>query len=310
MEKKDGIVEEEIIEETTEAEGDEHAEEIPMWLSKEQEESEEESEEQQETGEQIPLAAHVKAKDKLKGRIKESNEELERLKAENDDLKKQLDSSPVKPKPRPKIADFDLDEEFEQALDEWQEQNAQTIVSSYEEKKKQEDLQRDRGNKIARSVENHYERAEKLIADHSISVDVYRSADVAVREAVEAVHKGGADAITDVFIDALGEGSEKVMLYLGRNKKALNEFTSLLAKDNTGLAVASFLGGVKKEIEGVTKRKSTAPPPPSQINGSAESGNAAALRRKYDAAHKKGDVQEAWNLKKEAKAQGVDTKQW
>ena len=42
----------------------------------------------------------------------------------------------------------------------------------------------------------------------------------------------------------------------------------------------------------------------------APNANGAALKRKYDAAHSKGGGQEAYNIKKEARAAGVDVKSW
>ena len=145
--------------------------------------------------------------------------------------------------------------------------------------------------------------------EHSISPEVYKKADAEVRAAVATAHEN-ADIVTDAFIAALGEGSEKALFYVGRNKNALNEFKAMLGSDKTGLKVAAFLGEIKGRVQGTTKQKSRAPAPAANINGESASPRGGSDHRKYEAAHKKGNVQDAYHIKKQAKKAGVDVSTW
>jgi hypothetical protein len=109
----------------------------------------------------------------------------------------------------------------------------------------------------------------------------------------------------------LGEGSEKVNYYLGRNKAALAKFQNLLMTDKTGIQAAVFLGQEKQRLTKITKPRSNAPKPATEIRGDEiVTGAAGRYKKKYYAAHKKGDTQSAYNAKKEARAAGVDVSKW
>ena len=292
------LVEEEVVEgEESEEDGEK---EIPLFMV--------EDEETEPPSGTVPLGAHVKAKDKLKGKIGERDEEIERLRKENEDLKKSVKPE-IKAVKRPRVSDFDSDEEYEKAMDEWEQNSARNTYETYEQSKKQQEQAARQVAAIKESVDSHYDRAEKLVKEHSISPEVYRKADAEVRAAVATAHEN-ADIVTDAFISALGEGSEKALFYVGRNKTALNEFKALLNTDKTGLRVAAFLGEVKARVQGTTKQKSRAPAPSAQLNGESASPKGAADKRKYDKAHKSGNTQEAYNIKKNARKAGFDTSKW
>jgi hypothetical protein len=163
-----------------------------------------------------------------------------------------------------------------------------------------------------KAVDEHYERVDKLLTDSGISPEVYKAADQKVREAVESLMPKQGDLVVDQMIAHLGEGSDKVMYYLGRNKGALGEFERLLIKDPSGIRAAVFLGTQKERLSGTPKKmKSAASPPANEIKGDANTGTKGkAFKKRYDAAHEKNNMQAAYNAKKEAKAAGVDTKEW
>jgi len=109
----------------------------------------------------------------------------------------------------------------------------------------------------------------------------------------------------------MGEGSEKVLYYLGRNQAALNKFQSLLAADKSGMKAAVYLGQEKQRLTNPIKPRSKAPDPASEIKGDeATRGAANKFKKTYDAASKKDHPQDMYNAKKAARAAGVDVSEW
>jgi len=258
----------------------------------------------------VPLHAHIKAKRKLKGRISERDDEIQRLKEENERLKAH-NQKPVELPKRPRRDDFDSDEDYEKAFDEYEEKKDQAKFQQFQRTQSIESSQRKAAERIETAVNSHYDRAEKLLESSGISEEAFRAADQSVREAVDAIRPKQGDLIVDQFIARLGEGSEKVIFRLGRSKALRGEFIALLADDPSGLDAATFLGQQKAILLNTKTRLSGAPPPDTQINGDQGAGQKGkALKKRYQDAHKKGEGQAAWNAKKEAKSQGIDTSDW
>ena len=88
---------------------------------------------------------------------------------------------------------------------------------------------------------------------------MYQNSDLAVRQAIESVLPNQGDLVADQLISRLGDGSEKVMFYLGRNAAAKEKLKSALSNDPTGISAALYLGEVKRDIASPTKRKTRAP---------------------------------------------------
>jgi hypothetical protein len=260
----------------------------------------------------MPVASHLKAKKKLKGQISERDSEIDDLKREMEALKgsiqPQTDHEPLK---RPRVADFDTDEEYEDEMDKYEEQKTSSLTANLSNSNTQKEQLEKTQREISTAVEDHYGRAESLIKEHSISPEVYKTADSNVRKAVEAVIPNGGTNVVDFIISALGKDSEKVLFYLGRNEKKLAEFQSALVGDPRGIKASIFLGELKRGLNNNVKRTSQAPKPAANANGDTVSkGQSAVEKRKYEAAHKKGDIQGAYNIKKAAKASGVATNEW
>ena len=284
------------------------------WAAAEQEEWEEWMEvvdqDLDDPSKNVPVGKFVSVKRKLKGQISDRDEEIERLKKERDDALK------LKPKQetvlvRPKKDDFEEDEDFEDALDKYNQSRTAETINRTRLEDQQKAGQQQAQEKFIEAVDGHYERAATLIEKSGIKPEVYKAADTTVRKAVEAVTPNLGDVIVDQVISILGEGSEKVMYFLGRNKAALAKFQSLLESDKSGMKAAVYLGQEKQRLTNPLKPKSTAPNPVTNIKGDAPvSGAAAKLKKKYDAAHGKTDNQSAYNVKKEARAAGVDVSDW
>src|SRR5690606_24954445 len=101
----------------------------------------------------------------------------------------------------------DPDEAYAEALVDWK-LNAgaaqrQATTQQYEQQH-QALVQQQR---IEQSVDQHYERAEKLAAASKIKAEDYQAADLRVRSAIDQVFPGGGEQITNALIAHLGEGS-------------------------------------------------------------------------------------------------------
>ena len=257
---------------------------------------------------QVPVGKFVSVKKKLKGQISDRDEEIERLRRERDEALKQ------KPKPetvlvRPKKIDFDTDEEFDEAFDKYSLNRTEETINRTRLEDQQKVRQQQAQQKLVEAVDGHYERAEKLIGESGITPEVYKVADTTVRAAVEAINPNLGDVIVDQVISILGDGSEKVLYYLGRNKVALAKFQNLLATDKSGMKAAVYLGQEKQRLTKPIKPRSNAPNPVVDIKGDEVlTGAEGRYKKKYDAA--KGNLQKAYNIRKEAKAANVDVSTW
>ena len=163
---------------------------------------------------------------------------------------------------------------------------------------------------VGESVDEHYLRAEKLAGKSNITPEAYQSADQRVRNAVEAKFPGAGDLVIDKLIQKLGAGSEKVFYHLGVNKARLNKFVDSFDEDE-GLSAAMFLATLNAELKAPAKRTSSAPAPGEDVRGDSRVNPVdAKAKKEYTRATKSGDPQKAWDIKKKAKANKVDTKGW
>jgi hypothetical protein len=263
-------------------------------------------------GKTMPVSSHVKVKEKYKGKIEKKDDEIALLRKEIETLKSPA-ATPATQLARPNRDDFDTDEEYEKKYEEFVLNSVMEKVDLKSQGTQQQVAAKEALQKTQEAVESHYERVDKLVEEFTISPEVVQKADQAVREAVDAVTSKmpnvKADAVVDHLISTLDEGSERAMLYVGRSQKRLAELQSRLLNDPTGMSAAVYMGEMKREAQGTRKKTSTAPKPAAQVK-SSESTSEKGFKRKYDEAHKKKNTQAAFNIKREAKAAGVDTSNW
>lgn len=297
-------------EESESAEADDDKAELESWMQTDEATSD---------GEQSgfkPNPEAAKLRKKLRAKLDEKDDELEKLKAEIEGLKKGATAKPAQSEslpPRPKLADYDYDDEkFEQALDDWQDKRLdqklrtrESMTSKEVQAKQQQDAYK---KDVSSAVDAHYSRAEKLVESGAVSADLYAQADRSVRQLVDSVYEGQGDEVTDGLIktlNSLGEGSEKVLYSLGVNTTRRDRFETLLRKDV--FAATAYLGSLQTELNSPNKRKSSAPKPPPKIEGDSTSGHGSTLQKQYEKAK---DLQTKINLKRQAKRDGVDTSKW
>ncbi len=253
----------------------------------------------------------VKAKMRAKLEAKHQTE-LEALRAQLEAAQKQQVPTVTAKPTREQFFDHDdPDDAYAEALVDWKMGTSaaqqQASQAQYEQQRKHLEFKQ----ATEQSVDQHYERAAKLAATSGIDPEVYQSADFRVRSAIEGIFPGGGDSITDSLIAGLGDGSERVFFNLGVNSARLNELRSLLTQDPSGLRASMFLGKLSAELSAPAKRKSNAPAPATQVKGDvATSESGRALHKKYQEAHKSGNVGKAFSLKREAKLAGVNTQTW
>jgi len=258
-----------------------------------------------------------KAKAKLRAKLeRQHTEETEKLRLENERLQQQLQASGRNIE-KPKREDFtdeygDVDEEaYQVALTDHRidVRNAETQAATQSQQQKEKAAEYER--QVNEQVDQHYERAAKLAEKSGISAEAYQAADRNFRQVVEDVFPEAGDTIADTLIANLGEGSEKVAFSIGVNSVKREQLKKLLLQDKTGLKAAIYLGQLNGEIAASSKKKTNAPRPAPDLSGDKkQSSGQRALAKKYKEAHAKGKTQDAFNIKRQAKAAGVDTSNW
>jgi hypothetical protein len=86
----------------------------------------------------------------------------------------------------------------------------------------------------------------------------------------------------------------------------------LLVEDPTGLRATMYLGQQRERLLNNTRRMSKAPAPGKKVKGDAAptSAKAKSLLKKRKAAQAVGNLQAAYDIKKQAKQQGIDVSTW
>lgn len=297
--------------ETGEVSTNENAKALEAW------QLEDDSTGELKAGSVLPVATHVKMKAKLKGRLAEKDTELENLKAEIEALKagkQQLPTMPNEIKPKPKLEDFGFDEErHNAAIEKWDDERLTAKLAKLQQVNQQQSHIRNQQTELESSVDKHYLRAAELAEKSGIAPELYSAADRNFRLQIEGVFPGKGDLIADQLIANLGEGSEKLTYFIGRNKAAQSELTSLLNADKSGVKAAIWLGRKLSEIGSPVKKTSQAPEPSPQLKGDVNVADDFSIRKMKEAyakARKADNAQAAYDTKKKAKAAGVDTSTW
>jgi hypothetical protein len=250
---------------------------------------------------------------KYQAPLKEAKDELAKTREELAAIKKQLETvAPVAPiKGKPLREQYKSDAEFQEALTKHVIADAQAQADAAS-RNQQAKAQRDATlSKITASTDAHYTRAAALAAKSNISPEAYKSADLAVRQAFDAVMPGNGDALTDGMIHIIGPGSERVFYKLGVDRAKRDKAVSLLADDPSGMMLTAYLAKLTAELTAPAKRETKAPDPAPKIQGDkSNTSGATKQKRDYDEAMAKGNVQKAWGIKQAAKSAKVDTKSW
>lgn len=264
----------------------------------------------------VPLSKHVEMRHKLKARLSEKDSELDQLRQEVERLKSGY-AAPQQQAPTlkmPKLSEFDFDEDkYAEAMAGYQEQLLESKLAQKLGNREQQQAQQLAEKQRNDKVEQHYERAAKLVSSTpGFTEEKYKAADYRVRQELHTL-TGNGDLVADELIARLGEGSERVIAHLGINSAKLATLKQKLVEDNSGLSASMWLGELKTELaKGSTVKLSKAPKPDAGIKGDAGGGSAtvSTLMKKYKAAHDSGNAQKAFDLKQQAKKAGHNTSNW
>ena len=274
--------------------------EIESWMQSEADDS-------QESNDASDIPSHTAKAMRLKYQAKtervkdELGSEIAALKAQVE----ALTANPAKnvPNGKPKRDDFlehdDPDEKYFDAMFEWRNANQANEQANHAQVAQQQEFVKQQSV----AVDAHYSRAEQLAKANKIDAEVYQRSDLSVRTAI-------SDDVAEALISKMGPGSEKVMFNLGRNPQRLNKLQTMLKEDPTGLSAMGFLGELKAELT-PPKRKTNAPAPARTAKGGANTSvPGKAMLKKYQAAHKSKNMNEAFSIRRAAKKAGVNTSDW
>lgn len=294
--------------------------ELESWqLTDEAETSESEKE-----GGFVPNSEAAKRRKKaqaLKGELKEKDNELEELKRQVEALK--AGNAPQAPTQaalvKPTREQFDYDDDaydaaMEKYYDDKLEQKLNSHTANSQQKATQEAQQQQAVEARQKSLNSHYERAQKLVDDGKVTEEAYKNADSIVRRSLDNLNPGNGDMLADALIstlDSLGEGSEKVMYQLGVNPAKMQELQNRLSTDPSGLSASAYLGQLQLQAKAPGKKRSQAPKPAAVAGGEAGgTGKAGTLQKQYNALEKEGDIQGRIRMKRQAKRDGIDVSNW
>jgi hypothetical protein len=244
-----------------------------------------------------------KWKAKLEDQKEESESVIAQLMAENERLKNGAQQQKVMPMPTLESCDYD-EAKLADEMHKYFSQQTASQIQQAQLASQQQEAQAAQQKEHESRMNSHYERVARLAKDSGIEPETYRAGELAVRKAVKSVpnfSQGNlADTAVDTMISKLGEGSEKLMYYLGRNSEARDKFRMALVNDPTGIEAGILLGEMKASISQPTKRRTSAKPPAKSARG--EGGNVSSWQRKYDKAK---STQERFDIRREAKRAGV-----
>lgn len=314
-------VKEDIVPDTVESsteDDDENKAELESWQLTEETET---SEDDQKSG-FVPnheAAKRRKQAKALKGELndtKDENKELLARIAALESGKQPQDETSVKPLVKPTREQFDFDDDaYDIAVEKYYDDKFDQKLNSHSvnanQKNQQEAQQQALEVAKQKSLDDHYERAAKLVSQGKVTEESFKGADKVVRMTLEKMYPGQGDSSADALIstlDNLGEGSEKVMYQLGVNPSKMQELQSKLAADPSGMLACAFLGQLQAQIQTPSKRRSQAPSPSSKADGEGGSaGKGSSMQKAYD---KADGSQARITIKREAKLKGIDVSNW
>lgn len=277
-------------------------------------------------GQAVPLAAHIGLRDKLKGKLKDKDSELDKERQARIALEERLaklesgkEAQPIRHDVQqlipPDPLEFGTTAEFNAAqaayFREVIRQETSLASQTQEAAKRQEAFK----NSIEERVNAHYKRAEDFLKANNVSDERFQKAEITVRDAIESVFPGRGSVITDDLIAQVGEGSEVAILYAGLNEGSRAILINKLREDPRGLSALAYLSKLAVEkSKSRANSSSGAPAPAARVRGPNKGGakvDAEALKKIYKAETKNGGYsQEAFEAKQRAKEAGVNTKDW
>lgn len=247
----------------------------------------------------------AKLERKHEAKVAQLEAEIERLKAGGGT------QQPINTDPLPTLEDHDYDaQKHAQAVAEWHQRQATQTAQQQAQQTQAEKQQQQINERREREVDEHYKRAATLSKESGITPEAYQETDRTVRQLFDSISPGQGDAVMEDVISTVGEGSEKLMYYIGRNPAIQETLRSKFAADPRGYAAVAYLGELKRDINKPQKRQTRAPKPAAKPGGKPGAAGGGSAKRQYLKAQKAGDMQKVIDIKFAAKAKGIDTSNW
>lgn len=272
----------------------------------------------------VPLEQHISIRQKLKGERNDLRDENESLRQEIEKLRAgqsqpQTQSAPQAPDYKQFLNEYDeLDHAaYAAALAEHQQKLVDHKFNNYQSTQEQQRKQQEYQQALDGAVTQVEEQATKLVKSGAISAEAFNKAYDKFQNSVVSVvgsAEQGQQAVRGL-IDHIRkvdpENSAKMLYKLGVDDNARKAvFDAYNNEGEAGGIIA--LSRLSKNISSTAPKRSQAPAPAKQISGGDKgvSAEAAKLQRKYNEAHKKRDTKAAFQIKRDAKKAGINTKSW
>lgn len=213
----------------------------------------------------------------LRSERKEKAEEAERLRRQNEELLAKLallsNPQPAEPTlPTLESCDFD-DSKYAAKMVEWQQHQVKKQLADLQRSQLEQQQAQLMQQKAEQEIAQHYERAAAL------GVPGYEDAERVMREEF-------GDSAIDAVINAIGEGSERVLFHLGdkRNVEKRKELADLLRHDPSGLRAMTRLGQILATLstEPPANKISHAPAADKPVSGGQSGGGESAILKKLE----------------------------
>jgi len=258
----------------------------------------------------VPVGKFVSLKKELRGQIADRDEELEKLRSENEALRL---ASPKQETTlnRPNRDDHGTDEEYEVALSKYEGDRLQDTYNRNRKVEQQDEATKQAQENINQAMDSHYERADKLMETSGLSKEKYIAASKNTKAVFDEVFGQAGNMVFENVFAKLGKGSEKLEYFIGVNRAAQDKVKSLINDDPLGISLAMWLGEEKQRLTKLIKPKSNAPDPAQKAGGDVPTGGNADETKMRKAYQKIGPgTTESYNIKKKGKAAGYDVSGW
>ena len=282
---------------------DEEVDEIELTLD----------DEPQVTNKYTPEQALVHKLTKEKKKRQEATSELEQLRAENEALKAGRQpqavtqpivsavTSPQAEPPKPPVLyenGITTPAEYQVAFEQWWKDRAAYDQHQHYQTQQTVKAQQDTQARAQRLAE----RSAEFIQSNKIKAELATNTIQAGVQGLDEVL--GVDGAALDLLDNIGDGSDKLAYYLGKNPEALATAKKLFDDDPRGFKVNTWLTKTAGKLNRKNSTISKAPAPDEALNGdvSVESGHAKSLQKQYD---KETDFKKLREISRKAREAGI-----
>lgn len=176
----------------------------------------------------------------------------------------------------PDLYDSGIDgdrDKYDRAMKTWF-HDYQTYQNRHKEAEQAQEKQKERMSNLTLNLAK---RVSKFATEENISPDYAASA---VNEAADKFDQiTGVDGGFLELLDAVGDGSERVAIYLGKNANAMAEMAKLYNDDPRGFKVVARMAEWKKDLKRKHSRKvSKAPKPDQPLRGDSSKSSPSAKK--------------------------------